>query len=141
MSNRAHGTAGRYTEDDCRCDECTDANTERVYASKQKRAGRVPAVHNASTYRNWGCDCDKCIQANRDLLARQQAAAGRGVNSRKEWTDKELELVLRRKDSRRYEHTALEVALKLGRSVAAVNAKRSRGRVIKPATLAAPRRN
>jgi hypothetical protein len=137
MSNRSHGTSGKYAEG-CRCDACTDANTERIYLAKVKREGREPTVHNASTYRNWGHRCDECVQANRDLLNRQQVAAGRGENSRKEWTDKELELVMRRKDGRRYEHTALELALKLGRSVAAVNAKRSKGRVIEPLAFAAP---
>jgi len=137
VSNRSHGTAGRYAEG-CKCDICTDANTERIYIAKAKREGREPTVHNASTYRNWGCECDICVQANRDLLAKQQGAAGRGENSRKEWTSEELELALRRKDSRRYAFTALEAALKLGRSVAAINAKRSLGRVTEaPAPVAA----
>lgn len=140
MSRRSHGTAGRYAEG-CKCDVCTDGNTARNYASKRRRAARQPPVHNASTYRNWDCNCDICVQANRDLLNQKQSAAGRGENSRKEWTSEELELALRRKDSRRYAFTALEAALKLGRSVAAVNAKRSLGRVTEAPATAAPRRN
>jgi hypothetical protein len=136
MSNRSHGTAGRYAEG-CKCDVCTTANTMRVYVAKEKRAGREPKVHNASTYRNWGCTCDICSQANRDLLSQQQQAAGRGRFSRKEWTDEELEVALRRKDSRRYTFTALQAALKLGRSVAAVNAIRSKSRVTEASALAA----
>jgi hypothetical protein len=136
-TGRSHGTPGKYAEG-CRCDVCTDANTARNYASKVKREGREPTVHNASTYRNWGHRCDECVEANRLLLLKNQRAAGTGVNSRNSWTDEDLDLVFARKDNRRYRYTAKEVALKVGRSVAAVNAKRARGRVDLRSSVAAP---
>lgn len=121
---RSHGTAGRYQKG-CRCDVCTDANTERNRLGIQSRIGREPEVHNASTYRNWGCTCDICTKANRERMNRNHAAAGRGENRGREWTSTELQVALERKDSRRYARTALEAAVMLGRSVPAVNRVRT----------------
>ncbi len=134
---RAHGTPRRY-QDGCKCDPCTDQNTMRNEIARQKRAGRVPSVHNASTYRNWNCKCDICSEANRVMMSTKQNAAGKGRNARKEWTSAELEIVTEKKDGRRYARTALEAALMLGRSVAAVNRQRTLRRVNSPREISAP---
>lgn len=136
---KSHGTPGKY-QDGCRCDVCTDANTERTEASRLKRLGHEPLVHNASTFRNWNCRCPVCSAAN---LARQiglRKAAGQGRNRRKEWTSAELDYATEMKDSRRYKRTALEAALHLGRSVPAVNRIRSLARVNSESSPAAPGR-
>lgn len=120
---KSHGTPGRYTAG-CKCDICTDANTKRNAIGKAKRVGRRPLVHNASTYRNWGCNCTVCRADHQRVMNRGKELAGKGENHRASWTDADLEVVLDKPDGRRYRYTALEAALKVGRSVSAVNQQR-----------------
>jgi hypothetical protein len=124
---RSHGTAGKYAE--CKCDVCTDYNTQRNRIAREKRLAKpIPAdvVHGPSTFRNWDCHCTVCLNGNRELLRERTQAAGPGVNRRKEWTADELKVATATKDGgRRYVQTALEVAITLGRSVAAVNKQRT----------------
>ena len=124
MSNAKHGTARRYALL-CRCDICTDGNTQRMYVQRVRREDGVPTVHNASTYRNWGCKCEVCTAAHLDMMRAKRSAAGRGKNYRKEWTSDELALITEKPDGRRYAQTALQLARRLGRSVAAVSQQRS----------------
>jgi hypothetical protein len=123
-SKAKHGSARRYALG-CTCDPCTDNNTERNNTSRQRRLGREPSEHGASAYRNWGCTCTVCVQGHTALMASKRNAAGRGRNYRQPWTSADLDLALEMKDSRRYAHTALEVARELGRSVSAVNQQRT----------------
>jgi len=123
-TGRSHGTSGRYAEG-CRCDVCTNANTERTQRGKAARTERKPEVHNASTYVNWGCRCDDCTADNQRVVDEKRRAAGRGANSGAPWTKEELAAITERIDKRRYARTALELALDLGRSVGAVNQQRS----------------
>ena len=119
----AHGTPARYKI--CKCKICTDGNTARVNRGKMDRAQREPQVHNASTYANWGCKCDVCVIDNRRVMDAKRRAAGEGSNSKSEWTEDELALITKRDATGRYLRTALSLALDLGRSVGAVNQKRS----------------
>lgn len=138
---RSHGTPGKYAEG-CKCDLCTDRNTERNNAARQRRlAGPIPpdVVHGASCYRNWGCDCDVCVQGNRDLLNDRNSAAGPGKNRRKEWTSEELKVATERQpDGRRYVRTALAAAILLDRSVSAVSKQRHVAKVNPDKIISAP---
>lgn len=139
---RTHGTAGRYAEG-CKCDVCTDENTRRNDEGRMRRALVRPippeVEHGASCYRNWACDCDVCVQGNRALLNARINAAGPGENRRKEWTEKELRIATeKQEDGRRYARTAFQVAVKLKRSVSAVNKQRADARVNPERVLAAP---
>jgi hypothetical protein len=60
------GTGTGYAHHGCRCDDCTDANTERVARRAAERRGESPPPEShgkAATYRNWGCRCDRCSAA------------------------------------------------------------------------------
>lgn len=133
-----HGTRGLYNQG-CRCDRCRAVQAE--YARTQ-RARRVAHKHGtASGYRNQGCRCAPCKQAgakqnkekypdrgkyysgatdetrarSRRYHAAAQAKTLEGAGNRyKEWTGPELEIASRR------ELSAKQVALMLGRTVAAV---------------------
>jgi hypothetical protein len=92
---------------------------------RAQREGQEPPTHGASAYRNWGCRCAVCTDAHLELMRAKRSAAGRGVNYRKGWTSGELDLVTEKRDGRRYAQTALQLAVLLGRSVAAVNQQRT----------------
>ena len=66
-----HGTALRYRQD-CRCEACTDANTQ--YARERRGTGEAPNHGTESGYRNYGCRCIPCKRAHataqRDYRAR-----------------------------------------------------------------------
>lgn len=87
----AHGTAKRYRQEPCRCDECRAANT--VYNRSLRERRGEPPNHSASGYRNYGCRCKVCTEAHsialREYRARTRrqrprrgsAAAGRRISS------------------------------------------------------------
>jgi hypothetical protein len=139
-TNAQHGTARRYATG-CTCDPCTDGNTERMNIQRLKREGQEPPVHGASAYRNWGCSCPICRDASNQRTKDRRQANGRGKNHRRNWSDGDLALAIQKKDGRRYTYTALQVAVLLGRSVAAVNQQRSlaRARIKSMPGPAAPR--
>lgn len=60
-----HGLASTYRSPiyACRCEACTQANTERVVLERQKRANRQPPAGSHgkyTTYTNWMCRCGPC---------------------------------------------------------------------------------
>lgn len=117
-----HGTFLSYQRG-CKCDLCRAKNTEiaRDQKAKRKQKGMPEELHGTDTgYRNWGCHCERCKEAG--ALKNQLATS---LDAPKErnfavWTPEEDELV------RDYSLTARELALKLNRSIPAVNARRSK---------------
>jgi hypothetical protein len=66
-----HGTRYRYNKRNCRCPDCTEANTEWARA---RRTNRNPSSHGtASAYQNFGCRCAECREAGKSMNARTQA--------------------------------------------------------------------
>jgi len=141
-SGPAHGTSRRYGDPRwmCRCDVCTDGNSRRAKTARDKRFGQEPPEHGASGYANYGCTCTVCTEGNRQMLADKRNAAGPGVNRRKEWTDAEIKKITAKKDGRRYQKTAYQLAKELGRSVGAVNQQRSMCKVKSATKARAPQR-
>jgi len=67
----AHGGSGSgYAHHDCRCPECTAANSRRQTRARRARylrfaADPTIAPHgSANTYRNYGCRCSACLAAH-----------------------------------------------------------------------------
>lgn len=74
-----HGGSGAGYVRGCRCDVCTQANTDRCRARRDERLaarvevnGRLVVVDETqvenhgkrSTYMNWGCRCVPCTDSN-----------------------------------------------------------------------------
>jgi hypothetical protein len=76
------GSGGGYTNHGCRCQECRDANWDRVRHRRRERrelaaSGRGEFEHGMSGYTNWMCRCETCTEANRavGIAYRQRAAS------------------------------------------------------------------
>lgn len=79
-----HGTINGYVNHMCRCDLCTDANTEEQQKQRSKRALREPPPESHGTpscYVNWKCRRPECREAYnaeaRARRARQKQEAGK----------------------------------------------------------------
>lgn len=78
-----HGTRWAWERRGCECDLCWKAQSlirrkERVRRLALFQSGeKVPTVHNASTYSNWGCRCDVCVadmrRVGQEYRARKKA--------------------------------------------------------------------
>lgn len=75
-----HGTEGGYTNQRCRCPDCTAANTAAVLNRKARREPLPPDDPRHGTpngYTNHGCHCDHCraaaATAAREQYARRKA--------------------------------------------------------------------
>ena len=117
---RTHGLYSTYRSGGCRCGLCRQANTEKAWMDRLRRAERdrdeVP--HGAGGYNNWKCRCDVCTDAVR---AREQAQRDRTVSaprSRAAWTPVEVEIATRP------DLTALQAARLLGRTYSAIVGQR-----------------
>jgi hypothetical protein len=82
----AHGTASKYSNDRCRCEDCRKAWAEYTTSRKRQRRAFVKAnglpssvEHGESAYTNWGCRCDVCRAA--DTANRRKWAARQAANS------------------------------------------------------------
>lgn len=63
-----HGTLGGYTNHDCRCEKCRDANTRYQKQRRQARREKTPfhlIPHGANGYGNYGCRCMECLEGHR----------------------------------------------------------------------------
>jgi hypothetical protein len=78
-----HGTPGGYSNHDCRCDDCRQANTEYHdtggYQDAYRRRVRSRPVpdHIHGTiggYTHYACRCDSCRAAQREATARWRAS-------------------------------------------------------------------
>lgn len=157
---RPHGGVAAYRHG-CRCDTCRAGNAERNRRYRKRmqekfKNGSVEIQHGAGGYTNWGCRCDVCKQVH---LSRNKGAAEawrarhpekdkkqrsrawlkafnkaqaesltKATRHRAQWTGHEMELAARSDLSSR------QVALVLGRTVAAVRTMRQRLRR-DPATI------
>jgi hypothetical protein len=79
-----HGTAGGYSNHDCRCDDCRRANTEfhdaggyQIAYRHRVRSRPVPDhVHGTiGGYTHYACRCDSCRAAQREASARRRRGA------------------------------------------------------------------
>lgn len=116
-----HGTFLSYQRG-CTCQPCKDANTAQARAQKEKRLSKeIPEeLHGTDTgYRNWGCKCKPCLEAG--VRTNRLSTATDNPKERRFaiWTPDEDEAVVD------YSLTAKELAIKLDRSVPAVNARRA----------------
>jgi hypothetical protein len=118
-----HGTAVEYGHFGCRCMECKVANGKRLkeaYEDRKRRAATDAPHGTESGYRNWGCRCVECTRAG--TLVNKQALTVDGLVKTRDhivWSREEDEQILS------YDMSAKELAVKLGRGVSAVNARRS----------------
>jgi DNA-binding CsgD family transcriptional regulator len=116
-----HGTFLSYQRG-CTCQPCKDANTASARKQKEKRLLKeMPEeLHGTDTgYRNWGCPCDRCKAAG--VLKNQLSTSTDNPKERNFaiWTPEEDAIVVD------YTFTARDLALKLDRSIPAVNARRA----------------
>lgn len=116
-----HGTFLSYQRG-CTCEKCRAANTEAGRRQKESRKSReVPKeLHGTfNGYQNWGCHCAPCKEAGavKNRLNVTLDVSSERKSSR--WTPEE-DLVVND-----YSLTARELALKLNRTVSAVNTRRN----------------
>lgn len=87
MQEIKHGTGHAYRVRMCRCDLCTEANTEGGRRERERRkamAKEDPASvpHGKSGYANFGCRCEICVQAkslqNLDQRSPERQASPKG---------------------------------------------------------------
>lgn len=116
-----HGTFLSYRRG-CNCEQCRAANTATALTQKNIRKQKempkeLHGTHNG--YQNWGCHCEPCKAAG--ALQHQLATKLDVPSARKwaQWTQEEDRIVVD------YSMTARELALKLGRTVSAVNMRRA----------------
>jgi hypothetical protein len=139
-----HGTYNCYDKHRCRCDLCRAANAARHLEARRRRRQAVEAgtvvitKHGTSTYTNWGCRCEVCIKAQAQACApavdrykqnhpdrvkatrmrryrkEQAETLERATRHRYVWTGPEMELAAR------YDLSAKEIALMIGRTSSAV---------------------
>lgn len=119
-----HGVGG-YQNWGCRCEVCSAAHSAEMAEDKQARWGKEPPTHGSSGYQHWGCRCEVChAGAIEDWLdsfqANQQKTLPGAHRSGYVWTGPELEIVGRK------DLSALDAALMLGRTYAAVSTARAR---------------
>lgn len=122
----SHGTASCY-EGGCRCDPCTEVHTQDAYRRRKNRAALPPSEipHGRGGRSNYGCECAVCLEASRALIRERASFNRSGANEGKSWTADELSLIVQRQGTRRYLYSARECALRLGRSVSAIDQKRA----------------
>lgn len=117
-----HGTLLCYRRG-CNCAPCRAANTKFYNESKERRLQKGIPEHlhgTESGYQNWECRCDPCTEAG--AAANKRATIVPGLDPHRlhtEWSQEEDRIVAD------YSRTAKELALKLNRSVGAVNARRN----------------
>lgn len=117
-----HGTAVEYDHFGCRCDVCTVANRKRCYAVKAQMQSRPEDIpHGTMTaYWNWNCRCAECrtvgSRVNKERVWIDPALT---VSKGSRWSEAELAAVAD------YSRSAREIAVELGRTVTAVNTRRS----------------
>jgi len=81
-----HGTASRYSNNECRCDACRIAATRQNADNRRARYGLRYEVNGtliapvgqhgtASTYQNHGCRCTSC-RAAQSIANRHQRRRG-----------------------------------------------------------------
>jgi len=126
-----HGTRNGYSHYGCRCDECSEANSEwrKAQRARWRAAGCAPgkapprstAVPHGtiSGYTYWNCRCEPCARAMRADTAKRQAANNaealqKASRHGREWTVPEMEV------ASRADLTARQAAELLGRSVYSV---------------------
>jgi len=79
IPNHVHGTAGGYSNWDCRCSPCTEANAAKARRAKLARTNApIPRhVHGTDNgYTNYDCRCDPCTAAHTEV-ARQRRRSPR----------------------------------------------------------------
>lgn len=118
---QTHGIVSTYRSG-CKCDQCVavgrkyDAERRKIRLESKVKPERVHGTVGGST--NWGCTCERCLEAvrvaNRDAVALPMPVEKLFVR----WTEEEDAVALDRS------MTAREAAIKLGRSVSAVNGRR-----------------
>lgn len=70
-----HGTRSRYTNQECRCDECKAANADYARRCRRERVVDDEMMHGRfSTYTNYMCRCDQCKRAARDYARVRRAS-------------------------------------------------------------------
>jgi DNA-binding CsgD family transcriptional regulator len=116
-----HGTFLSYQRG-CTCEKCRAANNAeaRKHRENRKYKEMPEELHGTENgYRNWGCLCEPCKAAG--ALKHQLATKLDGPSARKwaQWTQEEDRMVAD------YSMTARELALKLDRTVPAVNMRRA----------------
>jgi hypothetical protein len=74
-----HGSS-KYSNDNCRCDECRSAWAQYIRDRKLKRKRWVATnglpesvSHGESAYANWGCRCSACRAAWNEACKRRWA--------------------------------------------------------------------
>jgi hypothetical protein len=74
-----HGTKNAYAYHGCRCELCTGAHTDAIYAAKDRRLQRAEAgmtfEHGLNGYRNYDCRCDICKAAKVEYARSKRSAA------------------------------------------------------------------
>lgn len=113
----AHGTASKYTNDRCRCDECRAAWSIYIRALRQRRAaeGLPPSVeHGATTYTNWGCRCRTCVEGMRAEAKERYYLLHPSARRTPRWTQVEIS------ELASSDLPIAELARKFGRSESAV---------------------
>lgn len=120
-SRSAHGTAGKYNAG-CRCTPCTSFNTQRAKDLKAERLTRPQDIPHGtmSGYWNWDCRCDSCKKVGAETQ-KMRTYTDPLTHTRKGETWIKPEHVATQK----YDLTARDIALELGRTIPAVNTQRS----------------
>jgi hypothetical protein len=117
-----HGTAVEYGHFGCRCVPCKVSNTKRLNASYEdrKRRAATDAPHGTeSGYRNWGCRCAPCCEVGAKANKASVTLDVESPMKNAVWSREEEEELLS------YDSTARALAVRLGRTVSAVNGRRS----------------
>lgn len=131
-----HGVNG-YRSWGCRCETCCTARSQKLSSDAGSRrlralAGSEDVPHGVNGYRSWGCRCETCRNGHRERnrdqsrqprnrrrrTARNDRSRDTATNHGSDWTGPELELVAR------YDYSALELSLLLGRTIHAVETMR-----------------
>lgn len=70
-----HGNRSRYSNDGCRCEECTAANRKFCSLQDYKRATTTPfddIPHGWNGYQHYKCRCDICRPAGIEHMRKQR---------------------------------------------------------------------
>jgi DNA-binding CsgD family transcriptional regulator len=116
-----HGTLLSYQRG-CKCGKCRAANTEEGRRQRESRKSRETPeeIHGTfNGYQNWDCHCERCKAAGElyNRLKLTLDVPSERKNAR--WTPEEDLIVAD------YNLTARELAIKLNRTITAVNLRRS----------------
>jgi len=81
-----HGTVNGYTNYGCRCERCSEANSD--YQNPKAKARREAGLEEGDPrhgsdngYTNYNCRCDLCVRARSDLVASRRTAVSTGRTS------------------------------------------------------------